>query len=48
MKYKRDSSAYSQYGPYALVDQRTNRVTAAGLDAEAVEHELFATEHQSS
>jgi hypothetical protein len=48
VKYKRDSSAYSQYGPYALVDQRTNRVTAAGLDAEAVEHELFATEHQSS
>lgn len=41
VKYKQSSPAYQQYGPYALVDQATNRVTVAGLDAEGVERELF-------
>jgi hypothetical protein len=41
VKYKQSSPAYQQYGPYALVDKTTNRVTVVGLDAEAVERELF-------
>lgn len=42
VKYKQDSTAYEQYGPYALVDRTTNRMAATGLDAEAVERELFS------
>lgn len=42
VKYKQDSPAYSKYGPYALVDQSTNSVTATNLDAHAVERALFA------
>lgn len=42
VKYKQTSPAYTKYGPYALVDQRTNVLAAAQLDAEAVERELFA------
>lgn len=41
VKYKQDSPAYTKYGPYALVDQRTNSLAASQLDAEAVERELF-------
>lgn len=41
VKYKHASPAYWQYGPYALVDQTTNQVKLMGLDAEAVERELF-------
>lgn len=41
VKYKRESPAYQRYGPYALVDQATNKVAATGLDAEALERELF-------
>lgn len=41
VKYKQASPAYNRYGPYALVDMTTNRVTVVGLDAEAVERELF-------
>lgn len=41
VKYKQTSSAYQQYGPYALVDQGTNRVAVTGLDAEGVERVLF-------
>lgn len=41
VKYKLDSAAYLQYGPYALVDQGTNQLAAVGLDAEAVERMLF-------
>ena len=41
VKYKETSSAYTKYGPYALVDQSTNSLAAAHLDAEAVERELF-------
>lgn len=44
VKYKRSSSAYEQYGPYALVDRATNRVVMTGLDADGVERELFATD----
>jgi hypothetical protein len=43
VKYKQGSAAYDRYGPYALVDQTTNRVTVTGLDAEAVERELFSS-----
>lgn len=42
VKYKRDSPAYQQYGPYALVDQSSGQIVAMRLDAEAVEAELFA------
>lgn len=42
VKYKQSSSAYQQYGPYALVDQSTNRVTLTRLDAEGVERALFS------
>jgi len=42
VKYKQASPAYQQFGPYALFDQSTNTLTALRLDAEAVEHELFA------
>jgi len=41
VKYKPESDAYSKYGPYALVDQSTNTLAAAHLDAAAVEQELF-------
>lgn len=41
VKYKRSSTAYSKYGPYALVDQSTNSIAAAHLDADGVERELF-------
>ena len=43
VKYKQSSPAYDQYGPYALVDKATNRVTVIGLNAEAVERELFSS-----
>ena len=42
VKYKQNSPAYTKYGPYALVDQRTNTLAAAQLDADGVERELFA------
>ncbi|MFN8073017.1 MAG: hypothetical protein U0R66_14590 [Mycobacterium sp.] len=42
VKYKQDSTAYQQYGPYSLVDRATNRMAFTGLDAEAVERELFS------
>lgn len=42
VKYKLDSPAYEQYGPYALVDLATKQVVATKLDAAAVERELFA------
>ena len=42
VKYKQSSPAYSKYGPYALVDQSTNRIAATNLDADAVERVLFA------
>lgn len=42
VKYKPGSTAYLQYGPYALVDRSTNHLTEVGLDAEAVERTLFA------
>lgn len=48
VKYKVDSPAYAQYGPYALVDQSTNQLTAVGLDADAVERLLFADESAST
>lgn len=41
VKYRQDSAAYRQYGPYALVDQSTNQITALSLDAEAVERALY-------
>lgn len=41
VKYKQSSPAYTKYGPYALVDQRTNALTASQLDAAGVERELF-------
>lgn len=41
VKYKQNSPAYTKYGPYALVDQKTNVLTASRLDAAAVERELF-------
>lgn len=43
VKYKLDSPAYEQYGPYALVDLSTKEIIATRLDADAVERELFAT-----
>lgn len=43
VKYKLASTAYRQYGPYALVDRATNRVKVVGLDASAVEQTLFAS-----
>jgi hypothetical protein len=42
VKYKQDSTAYQQYGPYALVDRTTNRMVFTRLDAQAVERELFS------
>jgi hypothetical protein len=42
VKYKEASTAYTRYGPYALVDQSTNQIAVANLDAEAMERELFA------
>ncbi len=48
VKYKVNSMGYQQYGPYALVDQTTNRPVAAGLDAEAVERALCAGEAASA
>ena len=44
VKYKTASSAYQQYGPYALVDRATNKVRVIGLDAAAVEQALFASQ----
>ncbi|HOB50489.1 MAG TPA: hypothetical protein PKK01_14435 [Mycobacterium sp.] len=41
VKYKADSPAYEQYGPYGLVDLSTRTVIATNLDAAAVERELF-------
>ena len=43
VKYKQNSPAYTKYGPYALVDQGTNTLVAAQLDAGGVERELFAS-----
>ena len=48
VKYKWSSSAYEQYGPYALVDRSTNLVTLTGLDAEGVEKMLFSDDGDSS
>jgi len=48
VKYKKASPGYQQYGPYALVDKATNQVKFTGLDAEAVERELFADEDTSA
>lgn len=48
VKYKQGSPGYEQYGPYALVDQATKQVIATGLDAEAVERTLFASESATS
>lgn len=48
VKYKQDSPAYTKYGPYALVDQSTNTLTAAHLDAEGVERELFTPAEKAS
>lgn len=48
VKYKIGSPAYEQYGPYALVDQSTNKITAVRLTAEAVEQILFAGESASA
>lgn len=48
VKYKQGSPAFEQYGPYALVDQSTNRVAAMSLDAEAVEAMLFTSESAAS
>ena len=42
VKYKKDSPAYEQYGPYALVEVATGTIVATNLDAEAVERDLFA------
>ncbi len=44
VKYKVNSPAYQQYGPYALVDRTTNQVTAFGLDAGAVERALYTSD----
>ena len=41
VKYKVDSPAYEQYGPYGLVDLSTRAVIATNLDAAAIERELF-------
>lgn len=42
VKYKKDSPAYEQYGPYALVEVATKTIVATNLDADAVERALFA------
>lgn len=42
VKYKESSSAYTRWGPYALVDQATKQIAVAHLDAHGVERELFA------
>ena len=42
VKYKEASTAYVKYGPYALVEQATNQIAVANLDAAGVERELFA------
>ncbi|MGI9164479.1 MAG: hypothetical protein ACR2JI_16390 [Mycobacterium sp.] len=42
VKYNQSSPAYAKWGPYALVDQSTNKLTAVNLDAQAVEQALFA------
>ena len=42
VKYKQSSPAYAKWGPYALVDQSTNKLVAMNLDAQAVEQALFA------
>jgi hypothetical protein len=48
VKYKHSSTAYEQYGPYALVDQVTNQLAVTGLDSEGVERELFPGGEQRS
>ena len=48
VKYKQGSPGYAKYGPYALVDPATKRLVATGLDADAVERELFAGEADGS
>lgn len=41
VKYNKSSSAYELYGPYALVDQTTNRVARGHLRPVDVERVLF-------
>lgn len=48
VKYKQDSPAYEQYGPYGLVDLASRTVVATNLDAEAVERELFESDLTTS
>ena len=48
VKYKQASSAYQQFGPYALFNLPTNTLMAVRLDAEAVERALYSTEEQHS
>ncbi len=48
VKYKADSLAYEQYGPYGLVDLSTGTVVATNLGADAVEHELFQSDLTAS
>ncbi len=47
-KYKQTSSAYQQFGPYALFDPATKTLMAVRLDAEAVERALYSGEEQHS
>jgi hypothetical protein len=48
VKYKQTSSAYQQFGPYALLDPATKTLMAVRLDAEAVERALYSGEEQHS
>lgn len=48
VKYKVDSLAYQQYGPYGLVDLSTRTVVATNLDAQAIERELFESDMTAS
>ena len=48
VKYKQTSSAYQQFGPYALFDPATKTLMAVRLDAEAVERALYSGEEQHS
>jgi hypothetical protein len=48
VKYKKSSTAYEQYGPYALADLATNRVVHVNLHPIDVERALFRDTDETS
>lgn len=48
VKYKKASTAYEQYGPYALADMTTNRVVRGNLRSIDVEQALFGDVNEAA